>query len=66
MDNIYQQMNIQLLESCNTIEEQKDLLKQIVDEAIMHYNGDVELAIKNRYECDMSADDVAEMLSNFN
>jgi vacuolar-type H+-ATPase subunit C/Vma6 len=58
---IYTKMYHALLTTCTTDKEKMELMEQIITEAIDIYNGDVELAIKNRYECDMCIDDIKEL-----
>lgn len=56
--SIFTVMKDKLLTTCDTAEEKAELLEQIIEESMDHYNGDVELAIKNRFECDMPIDDI--------
>ena len=54
----FQKMYELLLSTCITEKEEKEYMNEMILEAMTSYNGDIELAIENRFHCDMPFSDI--------
>jgi hypothetical protein len=61
----FEKMYELLLSTCTTEKEEKEYMDEIINEAMTSYNGDIELAIENRFHCDMSSDDIEALKAEF-